>query len=226
MQPGPELWAQGFQKASLSPQALKPSSKAGPKPAHHYRELGDSQILELGLADKFSALAADNTSNNDTLHQELASILNGTSTSTFYNSDNITIHCLPHAIHLAVQAFLIELKACNETDIDANNMESPKTWTEEEAEKVFAQDEGLSEKSDKELLEEQDSNGVDIEVVVQKIRQVSPQCSEAFKKTISIVNTITTNPNKKLCILNLILDVITRWNSTYFMLNISKSTNS
>jgi hypothetical protein len=49
-------------------------------------------------------------------------------------------------------------------------MESPKTWTEEEAERVVFQDEGLSEKSDEELLEEQDDDGVDIKVVVQKVR--------------------------------------------------------
>ncbi|KAF5332345.1 hypothetical protein D9758_017449 [Tetrapyrgos nigripes] len=150
------------------------------------------QIVELGLADQFSALAADNASNNDTLREELASILNSASTSTFYDSDNITIRCLPHAIHLAVRAFLIELKACDEADIDPNNIESANTWTEEEAESVVAQDEGLSETSDEKLLEEQDDDGVDIKAVVQKIRQVSkltrssPQRSEAFKKTINI----------------------------------------
>ncbi|KAF5372577.1 hypothetical protein D9758_005305 [Tetrapyrgos nigripes] len=116
----------------------------------------------------FSALAADNASNNDTLREELASILNSASTSTFYDSDNITIRCLPHAIHLAVRAFLIELKACDEADIDPNNIESANTWTEEEAESVVAQDEGLSETSDEKLLEEQDDDGVDIKAVVQK----------------------------------------------------------
>jgi hypothetical protein len=50
---------------------------------------------------------------------------------------------------------------------------------------------------------------------ISKLTRSSPQRSQEFKKTITIVNAI--NKDTKLKLLNLILDVVTRWNSTYFM---------
>ncbi|KAF5343095.1 hypothetical protein D9758_016008 [Tetrapyrgos nigripes] len=49
------------------------------------------RIVEFGLEDQFSALAADNASNNDTLHEELASGLNSASSATFYDPDTMTV---------------------------------------------------------------------------------------------------------------------------------------
>ncbi|KAF5338577.1 hypothetical protein D9758_016974 [Tetrapyrgos nigripes] len=195
-------------------------------------ELLAKKIIDYGLADDFSALAADNASNNDTLRQELASILNEASQRTWYDPEEMTVRCLPHAIHLVVRAFLIELKAVGEDDIDPNQVEAPGSAglgknPEETAEEVTVQDEGMAEMSDEELLAAQVRDGIDVEVVVQKIRQISkltrssPQRSEEFHKTISIVNAIS-NPSVKLRLLNLILDIITRWNSTYFMVKRAK----
>ncbi|KAF5343869.1 hypothetical protein D9758_015886 [Tetrapyrgos nigripes] len=162
-------------------------------------ELLAKKIIDYGLADDFSALAADNASNNDTLCQELASILNEASQRTWYDPEEMTVHCLPHAIHLAVQAFLIELKAVGEDDIDPNQVETPGSAglgknPEETAEEVTVQDEGMAEMSDEELLAAQVRDGIDVEVVVQKIHQIS-------KLTRS-------SPQ--------------RWNSTYFMVKRAK----
>ncbi|KAF5361627.1 hypothetical protein D9758_007393 [Tetrapyrgos nigripes] len=182
-------------------------------------ELLAKKIIDYGLADDFSTLAADNASNNDTLRQELASILNEASQRTWYDPEEMTVRCLPHAIHLAVRAFLIELKAVGEDDIDPNQVETPGSAgleknPEETAEEVTVQDEGMAEMSDEELLAAQVRDGIDVEVVVQKR-------SEEFRKTISIVNAIS-DPSVKLRLLNLILDIITRWNSTYFMVKRAK----
>ncbi|KAF5332392.1 hypothetical protein D9758_017370 [Tetrapyrgos nigripes] len=167
-------------------------------------ELLAKKIIDYGLADDFSALAADNASNNDTLRQELASILNEASQRTWYDPEEMTVRCLPHAIHLAVQSFLIELKAVGDNDIDPNQVETPGSAglgknPEETAEEVTVQDEGMAEMSDAELLAAQAKDGVDVTVVVQKIHQISkltrssPQWSEEFP-----------------------------WNSTYFMVKWAK----
>ncbi|KAF5372498.1 hypothetical protein D9758_005231 [Tetrapyrgos nigripes] len=127
-------------------------------------------IVEFGLEDQFSALAADNA----------------------------------------------KVSTCNEDDIDPDNIEVPEEgFSEESAEEIVANDEHLTERSDEEVLMGQGNDGVDLKAVTQKR-------SEAFKKTISIVNAIADDPKFKLAILNLILDVVTRWNSTYYMLKHAK----
>ncbi|KAG7089737.1 hypothetical protein E1B28_011391 [Marasmius oreades] len=135
----------------------------------------------------------------------------------------MTVRCLPHAIHLAVRDFLVTMKAAEEGDIDENEVEVAGGLTEEIAECIAVQDRRMAEMPDEELLNEQNEDGIDVQAVVQKIRQISkisrssPQRSEDFKKTISIVNAVANDTNIKLKLLNLILDVVTHWNSTFFM---------
>ncbi|KAF5323157.1 hypothetical protein D9758_016791 [Tetrapyrgos nigripes] len=154
----------------------------GPHTGKNMAELLAKKILEYDLADQFSALAADNASNNDTLRQELASILNDGSKHTFYDSDEMTVRCLPHAIHLAVHAFLIELKAAEEGDIDPNQVEVPAGLNEEMAEEVVVQDEDIVGRSDEQLLGAQDNDGVDVTVVVQKAIDELCNRNDLYKK--------------------------------------------
>uniref|UniRef100_A0A0W0G565 Uncharacterized protein n=1 Tax=Moniliophthora roreri TaxID=221103 RepID=A0A0W0G565_MONRR len=195
----------------------------GPHTGKNMAKLLEKHIVELGLADNITALAADNTSNNNILREELASMLIDAHRFTVYDPDNMTTHCLLHAIHLAVQAFLLEIKAAEEGDIDEDEIEVSSEWTEEMAEGVTVQDWGMTEKTDQKLLNEQDDNSVDVKAIVQKIQQISklthstPQHSEEFKKTISIMNAVTDDKSRKLHLLNLILDVVTQWNSIYFI---------
>ncbi|ESK81606.1 ac transposase [Moniliophthora roreri MCA 2997] len=134
----------------------------------------------------------------------------------------MTVWCLAHAIHLAVQAFLLELKAADKENFDEDIIESANEWSEMRSESIAVEDRSMAEMLDEELLREQENDGIDMKVVVQKICQISklthstPQQSKEFKRTISIVNAVADDGNK-LCLLNLILDIVTQWNSTYFM---------
>jgi hypothetical protein len=99
----------------------------------------------------------------------MVNILNNASSTTFYDKDNITVRCLAHVIHLAVRAFLIELNAANVDDIDPDEVEVPGKMTEAMAEEMTLPDGRTGEKTDEELLAEQENDGVDIKVIVQKV---------------------------------------------------------
>ncbi|KAK1215151.1 hypothetical protein PQX77_022248 [Marasmius sp. AFHP31] len=140
----------------------------------------------------------------------------------------MTIRCLPHAIHLAVREFLSKIKASNVDKILEEEVETAADFTEEMAEAVCTLDRALAESSDEAVMLEQDVDSIDLSSVTQKIRQISkiarlsPQCTEDFQKSIKIVNALELDNKNKLEVLNLILDVVTRWNSTYFMLKQGK----
>ncbi|KAL0569344.1 hypothetical protein V5O48_012616 [Marasmius crinis-equi] len=179
-------------------------------------DLLGKQIIKLGLVDEFSTLAADKASNNNTLRQGLASILNNTTNSfAHYEYGTMTIQCLAHAIHLVVQDFLVKMQAVAERDIDANEIEVPRRMREQMVEDVTNTDQGMVEMTYEELIDMLDSgegDGVDLAAVAQKIHQIckialsSPQQSEEFWKTIQFVNTVS-DDKQKLHILNLILDI-------------------
>ncbi|CAE6380725.1 unnamed protein product, partial [Rhizoctonia solani] len=189
-----------------------------------------SVVSELDISNKLVALVSDNASNNGTLVDHLETELQGASnySGTRWDSTKGHIRCLSHVIHLSVMSLLRGVKAIpRNVDIRAFNP-GDQTLTSEDAEAFVAD-------GNKEADELDDSgivdSTVDLASAIDKIRKIakivrsSPQRMELFrdtaksiedyyeKKALSLGKRYTRKTVK-----NLILDVVTRWNSVYFML--------
>ncbi|EUC59808.1 transmembrane protein, putative, partial [Rhizoctonia solani AG-3 Rhs1AP] len=189
-----------------------------------------SVIAELGVANKLVALVSNNASNNGTLVHHLETELEQTSDRfpMRWDSTKGHIQCLSHVIHLSVMSLLRGAKAVpRDVNLRAFDPEDQKL-TPEDAEAFVAD-------NNDEANEHDDDNSIDSTVdlasAVDKIRKIaklvhsSPQRMQLFranaesiedyyqKKALSYGKSYTHKVIK-----NLILDVVTQWNSTYFML--------
>ena len=135
------------------------------------------------------AIALDNASNNNTFLKELGSICEKKNIN--FNHEKNRVRCLAHIINLAVQ----------------ENLKHVKTGEAEEENVILSE---LSEKS------KNNNMGVisKLRKLIVKIRSL-PQKREKFSRHCTDCN-INNDDQKSL---NLILDVRTRWNSTFLMLN-------
>ncbi|CAE6378200.1 unnamed protein product [Rhizoctonia solani] len=185
-------------------------------------------VAELGISDKILALVSDNATNNDTLIRHLSSNLQGTFPHSRWNGLEAHIRCLAHIIHLAVMSLLRGVKAVpastNVRDFNHNDH----TLTIEEAELIVSDDNLEALKSDEHELADP---LVDLRSGIEKIRKIaqivrsSPQRMEFFKTIAGRIEEDNERhakakgePYTKRLIKNLILDIVTRWCSTFYML--------
>ncbi|EUC60895.1 hypothetical protein RSOL_374600, partial [Rhizoctonia solani AG-3 Rhs1AP] len=187
-----------------------------------------SVISELGIKDKVLALVSDNASNNGTLVAQLANALGCPSSQIRWDSSKGHIWCLPHVIHLAVMALLLGINAIPAgTDVQSH-IDDDTLFTEEDADNVVAED-------DREAHEDDGVKKIDpminLKSACNKIRKISrivwssPQRIELFKTLATQIEEDNerqaksrNRPYIKKRIKNLVLDVVTRWNSLYYML--------
>ncbi|QRV98020.1 AC transposase [Ceratobasidium sp. AG-Ba] len=185
-----------------------------------------STLSELGISNKFLALVTDNASTNGTLARHLSSILD--SSNQRWDSEKGQIRCLAHVIHLGVMCLLRGIDAVpSETSLrDFDPKDS--SLDAEEAEGFVASD-------NKEALEDNESEEVDPLVnllsAINKVRKISklvrssPQRMEFFRLSATQIEegheqkALAANRiYVKKTIKTLILDVSTRWNSVFLML--------
>ncbi|CAE7119567.1 unnamed protein product [Rhizoctonia solani] len=185
-------------------------------------------ITELGISDKILALVSDNASNNGTLIHHLSANLQKSAPNSRWNGSGGHIRCLAHIIHLAVMSLLRGIKAVPASTNMRDFKHDDHALTVEEAELIVA-DSNLEalEADDQELADP----SIDLQSGIEKIRKISrivrssPQRMELFK---TIAERIEEDNErhaksqniayKKKSIKHLILDVITRWGSTFYML--------
>ncbi|CAE7121114.1 unnamed protein product [Rhizoctonia solani] len=185
-------------------------------------------VSELGIKNKVLALVSDNASNNGTLVSNLAGALGQPSPQMRWDSSKGHIRCLPHVIHLAVMALLLGINAIPRGTDVRNHIDDDSLFTEADAENVVAED-------DQEAHENDGANNIDSTVNLKsacdKIRKISrivrssPQRMELFKTLATRIEEDNEQHARsrnqlyiKKRIKNLVLDVVTRWNSLYFML--------
>ncbi|QRV96184.1 hAT family dimerization protein [Ceratobasidium sp. AG-Ba] len=187
-----------------------------------------SALSELGIEEKVVALVSDIASNNGTLVRHLSTSLKKSSPKSRWDRDKAHIRCLSHVIHLAVMSLLRGLKAVPPSTDIRDFDPSDQHLTPEDAE-AFAV----------EVSDETNNNESNITVdsvtgilsAIEKIRSISklvrssPQRMELFKATAKGIEDYheqkaIENHQKytRKTIKNLILDVATRWNSVFFML--------
>ncbi|CAE6479261.1 unnamed protein product [Rhizoctonia solani] len=201
------------------------------KGAHDGKNLADAvatAVTELGISEKILALVSDNASNNGTLIHHLTSNLRVSSPNSHWDGSGGHIRCLAHIIHLAVMALLRGIKAVPASTNTREFKHNDHALTVEEAELIVADDNlEASETDDQELADP----SVDLQSGIEKIRKISrivrssPQRMELFRTVAERIEEDNQRhakanniPYEKKSIKNLILDVITRWNSTYLML--------
>ncbi|CUA76039.1 Zinc finger BED domain-containing protein DAYSLEEPER [Rhizoctonia solani] len=197
--------------------------------AHTGRNMAEevtAVVSELGIEDRVLALVSNNASNNGTLVKSLDDTLGRLSSHLRWDSSKGHIRCLPHVIHLAVMALLLGINAIPPNTNIRTHIDDDSSFTEEDAENVVAGD-------DREVHE----NGAAIDPTVNlksacdKIRKISrlvrssPQRMELFKTLATRIEEdkeqkgkFSKRPYIKKRIKNLVLDVVLRWNSLYFML--------
>jgi hAT family C-terminal dimerisation region len=160
---------------------------------------------------KTLAFTMDNATNNDTFMDSLE-----TETLEFdcpLTKENNRIRCLAHVVNLVAQDFLGDL------GISSNELQEPDSVPDQEIEQEIESDD--EECSPENTDEDSDSNDEDISsepstasvmnkirILVKKIRK-SPQLRQELKKHCLF------HKVKPLCP---IIDVKTRWNSTFFMI--------
>jgi hypothetical protein len=118
-------------------------------------------------------MTSDNASNNTTLIRTLSERLNECDAiNHIVEPEQATIRCLPHVIHLAVQAGLVELKAIKASDIrtDDTDKDLPdvRPLSEAEAELILPElpETGLT---DRQITEEQ-MDDVDYSSIGNRVR--------------------------------------------------------
>ncbi|CAE6444320.1 unnamed protein product [Rhizoctonia solani] len=201
------------------------------KGAHDGKNLADAvatAVTELGISDKILALVSDNASNNGTLIHHLTSNLRVSSPNSRWDGSGGHIRCLAHIIHLAVMALLRGIKAVPASTNTREFKHNDHALTVEEAELIVADDNLEASETDDQGLADP---SVDLQSGIEKIRKISrivrssPQRMELFRTVAERIEEdnqrhakANNMPYEKKSVKNLILDIITRWNSTYLML--------
>ncbi|EUC55177.1 HAT family dimerization protein [Rhizoctonia solani AG-3 Rhs1AP] len=138
------------------------------------------------------------------------------------------IRCLPHVIHLAVMVLLLLINAIPSGTNIRSHIDDDSLFTEEDAENVVADND--REANEDNVVDKIDPM-VNLKSACDKIRKISrivwssPQQMELFKTLAARIEEDNERQAKshnrsyiKKCIKNLVLDIVTRWNSLYFML--------
>ncbi|QRV92757.1 AC9 transposase [Ceratobasidium sp. AG-Ba] len=187
-----------------------------------------SALTELGIKDKLLALVGDNASTNGTLVHHLSASLGQSSSKLRWDPEKGQIRCLVHIIHLAVMTPLRSIKAVPMStdmhDFDPKDLQ----LTPEEAESFVAINN--TEALEDDLNTKLDSS-VDLTSAIDKIRKISklvrssPQRMELFTATATQIEEWHEQKSrdenrsyKRKAVKNLILDVATRWNSVFLMI--------
>ncbi|CUA76156.1 Zinc finger BED domain-containing protein RICESLEEPER 2 [Rhizoctonia solani] len=185
-------------------------------------------VSELGIANKVLALVSDNASNNGTLVQYLSSSLQKSAPDSCWDGTQGHVRCLAHIIHLAVMSLLCGVKAVPTSVNSRDFTHNDHSLTSDEAKLIVADDNFEASESDDKVLPDP---MIDLGSGIEKIRKFSrivrssPQRMELFKTTAERIeednernardqNRLYTKKRVK----NLILDIVTCWNSTYLML--------
>ncbi|QRV78693.1 hAT family dimerization protein [Ceratobasidium sp. AG-Ba] len=187
-----------------------------------------SSLIDLGISDKLLALVTDNASNNGTLVRHLASFLGHRASHSRWDPEKGQIRCLAHIIHPAVMSLLRGIDAVPlTTDLRDFNPQDH-ALAGNDAEDFVASD-------NKEALESDETEEADLSVnlssAIDKIRKIaklvrsSPQRMEFFRGAAAQIEAGHEQKAKaanqtyvKKTTKTLILDVMTRWNSVFLML--------
>lgn len=148
----------------------------------------------------------DNATNNDTALRSLSELLS-TEREFLYDAQEHRIRCFPHIINLCVQRTL-----SNYTQANFSN--TPSSWSNNSGERVRRD----------EYIDAMQGDPVNLARTFVNAVRVSGQRREAFRQTIKNGNNaeVFTDPNGNPIQLpnrELLLDVRTRWDSTYKMIN-------
>ncbi len=86
-------------------------------------ELVKATLDDFSITNHLGCLTMDNASNNNTLVQSLAELIEyeDSSAAALWNPTESRIRCFPHILNLAMQAFLNELGYCGNENLDDND---------------------------------------------------------------------------------------------------------
>jgi len=172
-------------------------------------------VKSMGCEHKIMAITTDNASNNITMMNEIETQL--ALMGITINKESVHVRCMAHTINLAVQ-LMIKPFSTKRVPKSKKSVEKRNTGKETIEKEIDSDETSGNEDEDDFLLSDNTDKEYDIPTyfeAIQKIRAIckfikaSPQRREVFKE-----DCIATGVS----LLQLILDCITRWNSTYAML--------
>lgn len=155
-------------------------------------------LKECKLLDKLQGITVDNASVNTTFMNELQ-ILMERNGKTF-DPENQHFHCFPHAINLSVQALLKELKVDEDQSGDG--------------EMNYDDDEG-SDDDDEDIQPEDETKERKSCPIILRLRNICKKLRKSEQLTLKLKNYCQAFDEK---LIQIPLDVSTRWNSTHDML--------
>lgn len=169
----------------------------------NFRDIFAKALQSLGVPlDKIVSITVDNASSNDTFFDELEDVFD-------ILGDDQHIRCLAHIINLAAQDVLKSLKSCKTATNTDEEQPDEDLLAEEVLDDIDLDQEIDCDSDDDEPIRDYSENTVlKLRTLVRKIRK-SVQMRQKLNKLCKIYSVKYLVP---------ILDVKTRWNSTYDMI--------